>query len=200
MNTPRVSRGLQTARPGATGGGLVSRLCPAALHGPPYVVAGRASTPATSCAALVQALGREDTKPERVQAESRSHGPGRSCWQPLASAQGSGPGRGSSGPRGPGVSPRLLFVAEEQGRGVSPAAPRPPGRPLPPTAPPTHHPLTRPQRPPIRLPATRAATGHEGRWVQGSGVKPAGPEEDRTGNRPRPRTLAVYSRCQPTGA
>lgn len=63
------------------------------------------------------------------------------------------------------MSFHLLFIAEEQGRGISPAARGPPGCPLPSPAPTTHHLLRRPQRPLTGLPATQATTGHEGRWV-----------------------------------
>lgn len=63
------------------------------------------------------------------------------------------------------VSSRLLFVAEKQGRGISPAVRGPPGCLLPSPAPSTHHLLRRPQRPLTGLPATQAATGHKGRWV-----------------------------------
>lgn len=118
---------------------------------------------------------------------------------------GLGAGEREQRPKGPRREPSLAFRCRGAGTwrlsGCTPPARAPAAARSAPDAPPTDAaPLTRPQRPPIRLPATRAATGHEGRWVQGSGVKPAGPEEDRTGNRPRPRTLAVYSRCQPTGA
>ncbi|KAI5934038.1 Dual specificity testis-specific protein kinase 2 [Manis javanica] len=60
------------------------------------------------------------------------------------------------------MSSRLLFIAEEQGRGISPAARGPPGHSLPSPAPTTHHLLRRPQQPltssqPHRSPlATRA--------------------------------------------
>lgn len=64
------------------------------------------------------------------------------------------------------VSSRLLFVAEEQGRGISPAARGPPGCPLPSPAPSTHHLLRRPQRPltgsqPRRPPLATRAGGCE---------------------------------------
>lgn len=61
---------------------------------------------------------------------------------------------------GPDMSTRLLFLAEEQGRGISPAACGPPRCPLPSPAPTTNHLLRRPQRPLTGLPATQAATGH----------------------------------------
>lgn len=61
---------------------------------------------------------------------------------------------------GPDMSTRLLFLAEEQGHGVSPAACGPPRCPLPSPAPSTYHLLRRPQRPLTGLPATQAATGH----------------------------------------
>lgn len=52
---------------------------------------------------------------------------------------------------GPHTSTRLLFLAEEQGRGISPAACRPPRCPLPSPAPTTNHLLRRsqPRRPPL---------------------------------------------------
>lgn len=64
------------------------------------------------------------------------------------------------GKLGPDMSTRLLFLAEEQGHGVSPAACGPPRCPLPSPAPSTYHLLRRPQRPLTGLPATQAATGH----------------------------------------
>lgn len=69
------------------------------------------------------------------------------------------------------MSSRLLFIAEEQGRGISPAARGPPGHSLPSPAPTTHHLLRRPQQPltssqPHRSPLATRAGGCE---IQGRG-------------------------------
>lgn len=148
--------------------------------------AGCALPPATTCAALVQAPA-EGTENRKRQAESGSRGAGRGR-EPGRDSQGSGTGAGDRWPWGPGVRPRLLFVAEEQGRGVSPAAPRPPGHPLPAPAPPTHHLLTRPRG--LRPGSQPHGPPPPARQVGARfGVEPA--ELVRTGNGPPRRTGRV---------
>lgn len=95
-----------------------SQLCLGALPGPLWLPAPASPTP-----------GRRNSK-------AKGGVMCRVSRQVLAPVQGSWPW--------PNASARLLVIAEEQGRGFSPAALGPAGRPLPSPAPSTHH-LLRPQ-------------------------------------------------------
>lgn len=74
---------------------------------------------------------------------------------------------------GPDMSICLLFLAEKQGHGVSPAACSPPRCPLPSPAPTTYHLLRRSQRPLTGLPAMQAATGHRAGGCEVPRVSPS---------------------------